>query len=65
MGYVQLAALVAEPALTSAFLGDAPVRLAEVYMFLNVAEEVHYMCEVPYAHKDQPFDDCQCVPLID
>ncbi|KAJ7088825.1 glycosyltransferase family 15 protein [Mycena belliarum] len=43
--------------------GDAPVRLAEVYMFLDVEKEVHQMCEVPYAHKGLPFDDCECVPL--
>ncbi|KAF7349032.1 Glycosyltransferase family 15 protein [Mycena venus] len=43
--------------------GDAPVRAAEVYMFLDVAEEIHRMCEIPYAHKDRPFEDCECVPL--
>ncbi|KAJ7662869.1 glycolipid 2-alpha-mannosyltransferase-domain-containing protein [Mycena rosella] len=45
--------------------GDAPVRLAEVFMFLDVEKEVHQMCEVPYAHKGNPFDDCECVPLLD
>ncbi|KAJ7858260.1 hypothetical protein B0H14DRAFT_3635593 [Mycena olivaceomarginata] len=43
--------------------GDAPVRFAEVNMFLDVTKEVHRMCEIPYAHKDRPFDDCECVPL--
>ncbi|KAJ6550164.1 nucleotide-diphospho-sugar transferase [Mycena capillaripes] len=43
--------------------GDAPVRLAQVYMFLDVAKEVHGMCEIPYAHKDYAFEDCECVPL--
>ncbi|KAJ7355207.1 glycosyltransferase family 15 protein [Mycena albidolilacea] len=43
--------------------GDAPVRFAEVNMFLDVTREVHRMCEIPYAHKDRPFDDCECVPL--
>ncbi|KAJ6607915.1 glycolipid 2-alpha-mannosyltransferase-domain-containing protein [Mycena sp. CBHHK59/15] len=45
--------------------GDAPVRFAEVYMFLDVAEEVHWMCEIPYMHKTRPFDDCECVPLLE
>ncbi|KAK7060023.1 glycosyltransferase family 15 protein [Favolaschia claudopus] len=44
--------------------GDAPVRFAQVNMFLNVEKEVHRMCEIPYAHKDRPFDDCECVPLL-
>jgi mannosyltransferase len=43
--------------------GDAPVRLAQVYMFLDVEKEVHRMCEVPYAHKDETFAGCGCVPL--
>ncbi|KAK6981585.1 glycosyltransferase family 15 protein [Favolaschia claudopus] len=43
--------------------GDAPVRLAQVYMFLDVAKEVHKMCEIPYAHKDEVFKGCECVPL--
>ncbi|KAJ7243823.1 nucleotide-diphospho-sugar transferase [Mycena haematopus] len=43
--------------------GDAPVRFAEVSMFLDVATEVHRMCELPYSHKDKPFEDCECVPL--
>ncbi|KAJ7658258.1 glycosyltransferase family 15 protein [Mycena polygramma] len=45
--------------------GDAPVRFAQVNMFLNVAEEVVRMCGIPYAHKDRPFEDCECVPLLD
>ncbi|KAF8191933.1 nucleotide-diphospho-sugar transferase [Mycena galopus ATCC 62051] len=45
--------------------GDAPVRFAEVNMFLDVAKEVHRMCEIPYAHKDEAFEDCGCVPLVD
>ncbi|KAJ7174931.1 nucleotide-diphospho-sugar transferase [Mycena filopes] len=43
--------------------GDAPVRLAQVYMFLDVETEVHDMCEISYAHKDYIWDDCECVPL--
>ncbi|KAK7036367.1 glycosyltransferase family 15 protein [Favolaschia claudopus] len=43
--------------------GDAPLRLAQVYMFLDVAKEVHKMCEIPYAHKDEVFKGCECVPL--
>ncbi|KAJ6450929.1 glycosyltransferase family 15 protein, partial [Mycena sanguinolenta] len=43
--------------------GDAPLRFAEVHMFLDVAQETHRMCELPYSHKDRPFDDCECVPL--
>ncbi|KAJ7861774.1 glycolipid 2-alpha-mannosyltransferase-domain-containing protein [Mycena leptocephala] len=45
--------------------GDAPVRLAQVYMFLDVAKEVHKMCEISYAHKDYDFEDCECVPLLE
>ncbi|KAF8194775.1 glycolipid 2-alpha-mannosyltransferase-domain-containing protein [Mycena galopus ATCC 62051] len=43
--------------------GDAPVRFAEVYMFLDVAHEIHRMCELPYSHKDKAFEDCECTPL--
>ncbi|KAJ7458324.1 glycosyltransferase family 15 protein [Mycena galericulata] len=43
--------------------GDAPLRLAAVHMFLDVATEVHQMCEIPYAHKDYIFEDCDCTPL--
>ncbi|KAF7333269.1 Glycosyltransferase family 15 protein [Mycena sanguinolenta] len=45
--------------------GDAPIRFAQVSMFLDVAQEAHRMCELPYSHKDRPFDDCECVPLHD
>ncbi|KAJ7114538.1 nucleotide-diphospho-sugar transferase [Mycena crocata] len=45
--------------------GDAPVRLAEVYMFLDVPQEVHHMCEIRYAHKDKFENDCECVPLLE
>ncbi|KAJ6492250.1 glycosyltransferase family 15 protein [Mycena sanguinolenta] len=45
--------------------GDAPVRFAQVNMFLDVAKEVHRMCEIPYAHKDDPFEECVCVPLME
>ncbi|KAJ7045292.1 glycosyltransferase family 15 protein [Mycena alexandri] len=45
--------------------GDAPVRLAQVYMFLDVENEVHDMCEISYAHKDYVWPDCECIPLID
>ncbi|KAJ7754469.1 nucleotide-diphospho-sugar transferase [Mycena metata] len=44
--------------------GDAPLRRATVYMFLNVTEEVHQMCEVEYASEgitDYPM--CECAPL--
>ncbi|KAJ7754684.1 glycosyltransferase family 15 protein [Mycena maculata] len=43
--------------------GDAPVRMAEVSMFLDVKTEVHQMCEIRYAHKTFVFEDCECVPL--
>lgn len=43
--------------------GDAPVRRAEVSMFLDVETEVHQMCEIPYAHKTFVFEGCECVPL--
>ncbi|KAF7362901.1 Nucleotide-diphospho-sugar transferase [Mycena venus] len=45
--------------------GDAPLRLAQVYMFFDVEKEVHEMCEMPYAHKDSVWDDCDCIPLAD
>ncbi|KAJ7615550.1 glycosyltransferase family 15 protein [Roridomyces roridus] len=43
--------------------GDAPVRMAEVAMFLDMEKEVHQMCEIPYSHKHFIFEDCSCVPL--
>ncbi|KAJ7185540.1 glycolipid 2-alpha-mannosyltransferase-domain-containing protein [Mycena filopes] len=43
--------------------GDAPLRKATVYMFLNVTEEVHLMCEIEYAHKQQNYTGCGCTPL--
>ncbi|KAJ7470975.1 nucleotide-diphospho-sugar transferase [Mycena latifolia] len=43
--------------------GDAPLRMAQVNMFLDVAEEAHMMCEIPYAHKGKPTQQCECVPL--
>ncbi|KAJ7368758.1 hypothetical protein DFH08DRAFT_928814 [Mycena albidolilacea] len=43
--------------------GDAPLRKAMVYMFLNVAE-VHQMCEVVYGHKTKTVSGmCKCTPL--
>jgi hypothetical protein len=61
VGYV--AVCIMASAMLTIDLGDAPVRLAQVYMFLDVANEVTRMCGIPYAHKDRPFEDCECVPL--
>ncbi|KAJ7622963.1 hypothetical protein B0H17DRAFT_1151541 [Mycena rosella] len=44
--------------------GDAPVRRAQVDMFLEHATEVYHMCEIPYEHKGEVFGgDCDCAPL--
>ncbi|KAK7048181.1 nucleotide-diphospho-sugar transferase [Favolaschia claudopus] len=44
--------------------GDAPLRKVTAYMFLDVAREVHLMCEFAYAHKvDENFANCECKPL--
>ncbi|KAJ7508805.1 nucleotide-diphospho-sugar transferase [Mycena galericulata] len=44
--------------------GDAPVRRAQVEMFLDIKQEVHHMCELRYEHKGEVFGgDCECVPL--
>ncbi|KAJ7368732.1 glycosyltransferase family 15 protein [Mycena albidolilacea] len=44
--------------------GDAPLRKATVYMLLDVAQEVHQMCEIAYGHKDYFVGpDCDCTLL--
>ncbi|KAJ7651296.1 glycosyltransferase family 15 protein [Roridomyces roridus] len=43
--------------------GDAPIRMAQVAMFLDIEKEVHQMCEISYAHKAFIFEECPCVPL--
>ncbi|KAJ7740866.1 glycolipid 2-alpha-mannosyltransferase-domain-containing protein [Mycena olivaceomarginata] len=44
--------------------GDAPLRKAMVYMFLNVTQETHSMCEIAYTHKEEiAIPNCECIPL--
>jgi len=46
--------------------GDAPVRIATVYMFLDVKTEAELLCGLPYQHKERTtYPECECVPLLD
>jgi mannosyltransferase len=62
--YSSLLRLYLRPLTTRSFfrLGDAPLRTATVYMFLNVTTEAEQFCGIRYDHNGVQEPQCECVP---